>query len=224
MNQVISDLFPSAIGVALSPVPIIAVILMLATPKARSTGLAFAVGWITGLVVVGVVVLIAAGGSDQPDSAASTGASGLQLLFGLAFFALAAKQWRTRPKPGEPGEMPKWMATIDTFAPGKCFVMGALLAGVNPKNLILTAAAATTIAQAGLDTTDSAIALGIFVLVASITVVGPVVFYLLATEKAAAPLASIKTFMSDNVAVISIVIFLVLGANLIGTGYAGLTA
>jgi hypothetical protein len=38
-------------------VPIIAVILMLATPRARSTGSAFAIGWVAGLVVVSVIVL-----------------------------------------------------------------------------------------------------------------------------------------------------------------------
>ncbi len=51
MWPAIGDLLPSAVGVALSPVPIIAVILMLGTPKARSNGPAFAVGWVAGLVI-----------------------------------------------------------------------------------------------------------------------------------------------------------------------------
>jgi hypothetical protein len=55
--QAVGGLLPSAVGVALSPVPIIAVILMLATPRARSTGSAFAIGWVAGLVVVSVIVL-----------------------------------------------------------------------------------------------------------------------------------------------------------------------
>jgi hypothetical protein len=38
MGQAIGDLLPSAVGVAISPVPIIAVILMLGTPRARSNG------------------------------------------------------------------------------------------------------------------------------------------------------------------------------------------
>ncbi len=52
MWQAIGDLLPSAVGVALSPVPIIAVILMLGTPRARTTGSAFALGWVAGLVIV----------------------------------------------------------------------------------------------------------------------------------------------------------------------------
>ena len=71
MGQAIGDLLPSAVGVALSPIPIIAVILILATPKARSNGPAFALGWVLGLIVVSVIVLLVAGGADDPDSNAS---------------------------------------------------------------------------------------------------------------------------------------------------------
>jgi hypothetical protein len=38
LSRAIGDLLPSAVGVALSPIPIIAVILILATPRARSNG------------------------------------------------------------------------------------------------------------------------------------------------------------------------------------------
>jgi Sap, sulfolipid-1-addressing protein len=53
MGQAIGEILPFAVGVALSPVPIIAVILMLVTPRARVSGPAFVVGWLTGLAVVG---------------------------------------------------------------------------------------------------------------------------------------------------------------------------
>ena len=49
LSDAIGGLLPSAVGVALSPIPIIAVILMLDTPKARSNGPAFALGWVFGL-------------------------------------------------------------------------------------------------------------------------------------------------------------------------------
>ena len=37
--------------------------------------------------------------------------------------------------------MPKWMAGIDAFALGQALGLGLLLAGVNPKNLLLAASA-----------------------------------------------------------------------------------
>jgi threonine/homoserine/homoserine lactone efflux protein len=222
LTNVIGDLLPLAVGVALSPVPIIAVILMLGTPRARTNGPAFAVGWVAGLVVVSVIVLAAAGGADTSD-ATSTGVDWGKLVIGLLFLAMAARQWTQRPRKGEQPTMPKWMATIDTFTPAKSLVLGAALSGVNPKNLALTAAAAASIAQAGLSTGQSAAAVAVFVVLGSLTVAGPVIFYLVAAEKATGPLSSIKEVMSDHNAVIMMVILLVLGAKLIGAGLAGVT-
>jgi hypothetical protein len=70
----------------------------------------------------------------------------------------------------------------------------------------------------------SAVAIGVFVVLGSLTVAGPVVYFMVAGERAAAPLASIKQFMAAHNAVIVMVVFLVLGAKLLGNGIAGLSA
>jgi threonine/homoserine/homoserine lactone efflux protein len=224
MGEAIGDLLPSAVGVALSPVPIIAVILMLGTPRARSNGTAFALGWVLGLVVVSVVAVLVASGSDDPDSDSSAVVDWITLLIGVLFLVMGVAQWRRRPRPGETAEMPKWMSAIDGFSPGKSLGLGAVLSGANPKNLALTLAAAATIAQAGLDGAGTAVSIAVFVIIGSITVAGPVLFYLVASETAAGPLDSIKQFMSDHNAVIMMVVLVVLGAKTLGQGIAGLTA
>lgn len=48
MGAVIGDLLPLALGIAISPVPIIAAILMLFSAQAGRTGSSFMVGWILG--------------------------------------------------------------------------------------------------------------------------------------------------------------------------------
>ena len=80
MGEAIGQLLPGAIGVALSPVPIIAVILMLATPRARVTGPSFAVGWVVGLVAVSVIVLLVAGPADDADSGTSTALDWIKIV------------------------------------------------------------------------------------------------------------------------------------------------
>ena len=67
------------------------------------------------------------------------------------------------------------------------------------------------------------IAVAVFVIIGSLTVAGPVLYYLLAANSAAGPLDSIKQFMSEHNAVIMFVLFVVLGAKLIGNGIAGLS-
>jgi threonine/homoserine/homoserine lactone efflux protein len=221
LAQAIGDLLPSAIGVALSPVPIIAVILMLGTPRARSNGPAFAVGWVLGLVVVSVLVLLLAGGADTSDDT-STVVDLIKLVFGLLLLTVAVKQWQGRPKKGEEPPMPKWMAAIDGFTAGRSLGLGVLLSGVNPKNLALTVAAAATIAQAGLSGGESAVAVAVFVVIGSLTVAGPVLLYLALGERAAKTLGEIKEFMSDHNAVIMAVLCLVLGAKIGGEALGSL--
>ena len=163
-----------------------------------------------------------AGGASDPDSTTSTGVNGFQVAIGVLFLAMAGRQWRSRPKAGEEPEMPKWMATIDDFAAGKALGLGVLLSAVNPKNLALTAAGAAAIAQAGLSGGQSAVAVAVFVVIASLTVVGPVLFFVVAGDKAEQPLASMKAFMTAHNAVIMMVVLLVLGAKILGEGLGGL--
>ena len=118
--------------------------------------------------------------------------------------------------------MPGWMANLDSINPGNALLLGSALSGVNPKNLALTLAAAASIAQAGLSGGDSAAAIAVFVLLGSLTVAGPTLFFLLATSRAVGPLNSAKDLMTRYNTALMLVLFLVLGAKLIGNGIAGL--
>jgi hypothetical protein len=75
--------------------------------------------------------------------------------------------------------------------------------------------------KAGLSGSESVAAVAVFVVIASATVAGPVVFYLLATDRAVGPLASLEEFMSRHNAVIMMVVLLILGAKLLGQGLGG---
>lgn len=131
---------------------------------------------------------------------------------------MGANQWKKRPRDGQRPETPKWMATIDTATPPKAALLGAALSGANPKNLALTLAAAASIAEARLDQADKAISIAVFVALGSVTVGGAVLFYVVDAKRAARPLEAIKRFMSDNNAVIMMVVLLLLGAKLLGDG------
>jgi threonine/homoserine/homoserine lactone efflux protein len=226
LGEAIGSLLPAAVAVAISPIPIIAVIIMLGTPRAKVNGPAFGLGWIVGLsAVVTIVLLVTHGvGANDPDSGASTGGSTFQVVLGVVLLALAAKQWRKRPKPGDDAEMPKWMADVDHFAPPMAAGMGVLLSAVNPKNLILAMSAGAAIGQAGLSGGEDVIAIAVFVAIGSVTVVGAVLIYLIGGSRSESALASMKDFMATHNAVIMTVLFLVLGAKILGQGIAGLSA
>jgi len=224
MGEAIGNILASAVGVAISPIPIAAVILMLFSPRARTTGIAFAIGWVLALLVVGSIAIAIADGSDvSSDDDASNAAAAFHLALGVLLLLLAARAWRGRPREGEEPKMPSWMSAIDQFTAVKAFGLGLLLAGINPKNLALTLAAGTSIAQAGLDGAEPWVVLGVFVALGSVSVVVPVAYYLLAGASAERTLNAVKSWLIANNTTVMAVLLLVLGAKLIGDGIAGLT-
>jgi threonine/homoserine/homoserine lactone efflux protein len=224
VGQAIGEILPLAIAVAISPVPIIAIVLMLGTPRARSNGLAFALGWLAGLTIVGGALLaLASGNSQENDGGPETWVSIVKLVLGMLFLLLAARTWRSRPKAGQEAAMPKWMQAIDTFTTGRSLVFGVLLSGVNPKNLALTIAAATTIAQTGISGGESAGVLIVFILIGSFSILTPVFIYFALGTRAAVMLDELKDWMAGHNAAIMTVLLLVLGAKLIGDAVGGLS-
>ena len=110
MGEVIGDVLPSALGVAISPVPIIAVILMLLAPRARAASVAYLIGWVVGVTTVVVIVTLVVDpvDSSEPDDP-STFSSVLKLVLGALFLLLALRSWPPRPRAGQEPEMPSWM-------------------------------------------------------------------------------------------------------------------
>jgi threonine/homoserine/homoserine lactone efflux protein len=219
--EVIGGLLPSALGVALSPVPIIAIVLMLGSDRARSQGPAFALGWIAALVTVSTVLGTLAG-TVAPDDGPSPLIAAVELLFGILFLGLAVRQWRSRRRPDEEPAEPAWMASVGTLSVPRTAAIGGALAGLNPKNLALSAAASADIAQAGLDVSETVIAIAVFVVLGSCTVLGPVLIQLLAPQRSAEVLEPIQRFMAHHNDAIMVTVLLVLGAKLLGNGLAGL--
>src|SRR6478609_7918829 len=185
MAEGISAVLTFAVGVAISPLPIIAVTLMLFSERARVNGSAFLLGWVLAVTLVsGGAYLLA----DQGDAATSTTAADTiswgKVVFGVLFFLLAVRNWRNRPAPGTTPAMPKWLAGVDALTPPKAFGLGLLLAGPNPKNLMLGASAGAALAGLGLSTGEAVGSLIVYVLLASLTIAAPVVYYLVGGEKA----------------------------------------
>jgi len=225
VREAIGQVLSLGVGVALSPVPIIAVVLMLATPKGRVNGPAFVAGWIIGLAGLGAVLLVAAGGAEASSSGApQEWVSIVKIVLGVLLLLVAARQWRGRPQGDAQPELPAWMRTIDTFTPPKTFGMGVLLSAVNPKNLILVVGAAAAIAQTGVDTGDQAVALAVFVVLGTLGPGIPVGIYFLMRDRAAAILESLRGWMARENTTIMAVLCLIIGAKLIGDAVSGLAS
>jgi hypothetical protein len=220
LDSAVGGILPLGIGVAISPVPIIAVILMLLSKQAKGNGLAFALGW----ALVGALVLVLVSAHNLSSGGAlSTAVSLLELLLGLLLLSVAVGQWRKRPKPGAAPTTPAWLATLDGLTPARAPGLAALLSGANPKNLALTLAAALVIAHAHLPPGQAILSLAVFISVGSITVAGPVLYYLVAGERAAKTLDGWKAWLTTNNATVLAMLLLVIGTLLAREGIGGLS-
>ena len=103
MNVVIGEILPLALGIAVSPIPIIAAILMLLSPRAKGTSVGFLLGWVVGIVVaVTVFTLLAAELPASDDDASNPTAGWIKIGLGVLLLLMAVKQWRGGP-PGVGG-------------------------------------------------------------------------------------------------------------------------
>ena len=223
MGQAIGQVLSFGVGVALSPVPIIAVVLMLASPTGRGKGLAFLGGWVLGIVVLGTIVLLVASGANaSKHGTPATWVSIVKLALGALLLLLAVRQWRGRPRRDGHPELPAWMQKIDTFTAVRSAGIGVALAAVNPKNLLLVVGAAAAIAQTGASAGSQAIALLVFIVLATLGVGAPVAIYYLMGERATKILGELRDWMASENSTIMAVICLIIGAKLIGDAVSAL--
>ena len=219
----ISAVLTYAILTAISPVAIIAAILMLFSSRARVNGPMFVAGWVLSLAAVsGVAYALANAGNLASDSTADDAVSWGKIAFGVLLLLVAARKWRSRPAPGAEPETPKWMAGIDAFSAGKAFTFG-LIAGAAPKNFLLSAAAGVALVELGLSTTDALVSLIVYVVVGSLTIAGPVVYYLIGGDRAKSALDSTKQWLMVHNAAVTTVVFLIFGVKLIADGLPALS-
>ena len=223
LNQAIGEMLAMAVAVALSPIPIIAVVLLLVGPGGRLKGVAYVVGSATSTAILGgVLIAVGVGSGTSSDGGPSTGASVLKLALGILLIGLAAKQWRGRPLAGEEAVMPSWMGALDEFTTVKALGAGVVLNALNPKNLLFIVGGAAAVAGAGASGSQEAVAWAVFCVIASIGVATPVVIVFATGDRSAELLGRLKTWMSQNSSVIMAVILLLIGAKLLGDGIAGL--
>jgi hypothetical protein len=138
MGQAVGQVLPLGVAAALSPFPIIGVVLMLTARRATVNGLSFLLGWLVGCAALGAVVLVVA---DSGNASSATGPAlwtGIaRIVLGVLSLLVSVKYWRGRPRGEQEAELPSWMSAIDRFGAARAAGTGVLLSAANPKNALL---------------------------------------------------------------------------------------
>jgi hypothetical protein len=212
---------PIALGTVLATLPLVGVPLILATRPDGTAHLAFLAGWAGGIAGLGLAVILLSDLSVPGDGPPAPWMVWARLLLGIALIALAIRKWSRRT--GRAGaEMPGWMRAFETMGAARTFGLGILLVVANPKNAVLVASGALTIAAATYAPAAQLGALVGFTLVASFGVASPLVLTLAMGKRAEGVLAKMKASMARHSATIVTFVLLVLGVVIVWNAGADL--
>jgi hypothetical protein len=222
MDAVFLEVFALGLAIALSPITVIAAILMLLAPNGRGVGVAFLAGWVAGLAIAIALIqrLADPAGIGDEGNGSETWVEVARLTLGCFLLLFGGVRWRRRGL--GPSPLPAWMGLIERLTPVVALGVGAAWAGPTPKNLLLLSAASVSIVEAGLTTEEAFAANVLLVVAASLGVAIPVVWALYAGERADGRLATWRGWLIAHHAAVMAIVLATAGVLLIGTGIGGL--
>jgi hypothetical protein len=221
MWQALGALLPIAVAVAISSVPLTVTILILLSPNRGRAALPFLVGWVIG--VAAVIILTAAGAAalSQPlRLSRDTGTAVLQIVIGAILMVLAAIYLLRRPHAGGTG-LPRWLSAVDSFGPLAAFAIGVLLA-FRPKGLLLGIAGGLVLSAASLRGDEAVFLIIIYTLIATSTVVAPIIASFVAPRRMEPRLVSVRDWLTANGRILTSIMMFMIGVVILGAGLANL--
>jgi hypothetical protein len=217
VRQVVGEVLPFAVIVMVSPINIVAAILLLFSERPLLNASCYLGGFVAGLAaVVGGLTALAGAVHLDPGSNQSRGASALLLALGAGLIVVAVRKFRGRPGPDDPSSLPGWMDGIAGFSPGRSLVVGAGIGAGNPKNIVVALGTAVAVSSAGLLAGQQVAVLAIYVVLASLGVAAPILAMLVLGDRAGTVLDGWKTWLTRNNTAMMAVIYLFFGVYLIG--------
>lgn len=216
MSSAFIETIPQALAIAVSPIPVAAIILVLMSRNGLSKSLFFVLGWFVGLIIFVKLVIAFFQGVDLNGE--SIVIPLIKVCFGLVLLAVSFRMWQKRPKPGEPSKTPGWMTSLDRFGIFKTMIFGALLGTFNLKNIPITISAGSIFAVHQTEGKSILPVLIAFCLIGSVGVAAPVAVAKLAGPRAETVLQRWKQWLTANNAVILSGLFLVIGLTAITKG------
>ncbi|MFE6734821.1 GAP family protein [Microbacterium sp. NPDC057650] len=218
MIEALAELLPMAFVLALSPLPIMAVILALMAPSGLRGGIMLVLGRLLSLLVAVGLAGVAAEYLADLSGGGVWGAV-LQLLLGSGLVIAAFVSWSRRPRGGK-AALPAMLESITRAQPARAFGLGLLVTVTNPKDLAIAIGAGLSIG-ATIDGIPGAFgAAAVFALIATLTAVAPLVAFVVLGEGAGDVLTAVRDWLTTNLTLVLAVILLLIGVLLISDGLA----
>ena len=217
MIKVLGDTLPFAVGLLLSPSPIIVALLILLSSSGRAGGVIYGLGRLVGVAVVAVLVSLLAE-VITIESGSSLVSASVKTALGIALLGFAVVKWLRRPETTEAVPLPRWMASVEGMSPTGAAGLGFLLPVANPKELAFTVGAGLTIGGAGLPRAATVSLALCYTVIARLTVIVPIAAFVLDPDRMVGPLGRARAWLVQNNDTIMSILFVIIGSMLIGAG------
>jgi hypothetical protein len=217
----LGDVFPVAIAAGLSPFAVVTVVVLLMGDNGRGKATLFACGWFMVILAIAAVAYLIVDATEEADASASAdGVDVVQLVLGLGFFGLAWLSWRKRPRQGEGGSATKMLDRVTRITPVGALGLGMLQGVVVVKNIPLALSGGARLGESVLRGGQAVIALLVFAVVASVGMIALILLSVIGGERFNGPIAAFREWLEANMAAITIVVAVMIGAVLLGRGVA----
>lgn len=219
LADAVGSLLSLSMAIASSPLPIIAAVLV--AGSGRAPALAFALGWLIGLTGLALLCAFLVRWIGEIGPTGQLLLDLLRVALGFLLLWAAVRKWQKRPREGEEPAVPKWLDAFSTMDVPGALRWGAVMATANPKHIGLVLAAMAYVAEAtGIG--EALLAVAVLVVLSSVSVVGIALARALGGTGAEGGLQAIQRFMVHNNEVIVMIVFMILGVMLLGSGLYGL--
>lgn len=143
IGQAIGEVLAFGVGVALSPLAIVAVVVMLVSPHGARPARAFAGAWVASLAAISTIVVLIADGADASENGAPANwVSVVKIVVAVLLIAFGVSRWRGRRGGDEEASMPGWIRQLDKVTVARTAGLAVAWNVVKPKNLLLAIGAA----------------------------------------------------------------------------------
>ncbi|MFG2712393.1 GAP family protein [Streptomyces goshikiensis] len=216
------DLMLIALAIALYPLPLMAFILVIASPRGVLKGLAFLLAWLACLVAVIAIVLALTGGEPpSPRSPPSVVALALKLAIGVWLVLYGLHRYRRRQARAAAREASGRASAPSRMDVGSPWAAAGLAVLIQPWGMV--AAGATTVVQADASHATTFLALFGFCLLASSGLLVAELYMVFAPEAAQARLLRMRRWMEGHKDEAIVSVCLLLGLWLTGQSIYQLT-
>jgi Sap, sulfolipid-1-addressing protein len=222
MTQALGGLLPIAVAVAVSSVPITVTILILLSPNRKRAALPFLIGWVIGVAAVIILsALFASALPKPPRLGPDTQTAILLMIVGGALIVLGVINLR-RGSGRDSAGMPRWLSKVDSFGALVALAVAVVL-NFRPKGLLLGVAGGLALHAASVKPSQAVVLIAIYTVIASSTVVVPILGSLLAPQRMEPKLVAVRDWMAHNGRLLTSAMMFMIGVVILGAGITHLS-